>query len=403
MNFVRRIFSCWGVAAALLILAGCGQKSNCNGISFGGSGSGSGTGGGVNTGGSVCGSSGNNSGGGGGGGASDLLYYLGGGTVIDVASLTSTTFANVSGYTPIAFANGTQLGLNFAIVNEKFLYVPIVAPTGGGAVLAYSIARGTAALTPLASSPFPTSTPHADVAVSDPTGRFLFVSDTASASIAVFKIDPTTGNLTASGTPVSAGGGAGQMVIDGTGTYLYFPYATVIYGFSIDQTSGALTPLFGSPFNLPMIALQADSTGQFLLGVTGGQSDRNVYVIPIGTGTGILGLATLFPTVQAPTSLALSSTGKFLFTFAVDPVGRPLPIEGFTFDVTTGNVAEMTNSPFTSLAASSTGQFDQNGTVLLGVTVTSFNAYVINQNTGAPSSPTPSLSVAHDERYAITN
>jgi 6-phosphogluconolactonase (cycloisomerase 2 family) len=400
MNFVRKIFSCSVVAATLLMLAGCGQKSNCNGISFGGTGSGSGAGGGVSTGGSVCGSSGNNSGGG--GGASDLLYYLGGGTVIDVASLTSTTFANVSGYTPIAFANGTQLGQDFAIVNEKFLYVPIIAPTGGGAVLAYSIARGTAGLTPLASSPFPTSTPHADTAVSDPTGRFLFVSDSASASIAVFKIDPTTGNLTASGTPVSAGG-AGKMVIDGTGSYLYFPYATVIYGFSIDQTSGALTPLFGSPFNLPMIALQADSTGQFLLGVTGNQGDNNVYVIPIGTGTGMLGLATFFPTVQSPSSLALSSTGKFLFTFAVDAVGRPLPIEGFTFDVTTGNVAEMTNSPFTSLAASVTGQFDQNGTVLLGVTVTNFNAYLINQSTGAPSSPTPSLGVAHDQRYAITN
>ncbi len=399
MRYVKHTSLLLIVVASLLVLAGCGQAANCNGITFGGSGSGSG-GGGLNGPGSVCGPGSN--GGGGGGGATDILYYLGGGTVIDAANLTSSTFANVVGYTPVGFANGTQLGENFWIVNKKYLYVPTTAPTGGG-VLAYAITRATAALTPLTSSPFATSTINADIAVSDPQERFLFVSDTISASIAVFKIDLTTGSLTASGSPASTGGAPNHLLVDGTGTYLYFPNGGMVYGFSIDQTSGALTPLFNSPFNLPMTSLQADPTGQFLLGVTGSSGDNNVYVIPIGAGTGTLGVPTAVATVSVPQNLALSPNGKFLFTFAVNTTNQPLPIEGFTFDATMGTLTAMANSPFLTLPKVAAGQFDQNGTALIGLTVTSFTAYSIDAVTGAPTSPTPSLGVAHDERFAVTN
>jgi 6-phosphogluconolactonase (cycloisomerase 2 family) len=402
MKYANRIFSLLAIAGYLLIVAGCGQVSNCKGITFGGSGGSSGgAGGGLSGAGNACSAgSGGNGGAGGSGTASDLLYYLGGGTVIDVAGLTSTTFANVTGYTPAGFPNGTTLGLNFSIVKQKYLYVSATAPTGGGEIIGYAITRGSAALTPLGSSPFATSTPHADVAVSDPQGRFLFVSDIAAANITVFKIDATTGSLTATGTPIT-GAGPDQMVVDGSGNYLYFPAGSFVFGYSIDQTSGALTPLLGSPFSVLASALQADPTGKFLLSVSA--ADNNVSVIPIGAGTGILGVPTTFPAVQIPSSLALSPNGKFLFTFAVDRAGNPLPIEGFTFDVTTGTLTAMANSPFTNLPKVAIAIFDQNGTTMIGVTVTSFIPYFINATTGAPTSPVPALSVAHDERYAVTN
>lgn len=399
MRYAKQVASLLVVAGSLLLLAACGQKANCSGITFGGTGSGS-AGGGINGSGSVCGTGSSNNNGGG-GSSTDLLYYLGGGTVIDAASVSSTTFANLTGYTPIAFPNGAQLGENFTIVNKKFLYVPLVLPPGGGAVLGYAISRGTGALTQIGSNSFPTGSANANIAISDPQGRFLFVSDTDGGTISVFKIDSTTGALTASGSPVSTGGGPHAMIVDGTGTYLYFATGIFVFGFSIDQTAGTLTPLFSSPFNLPMVALQPDSTGQFLVGVTG--FDTSVSVIPIGAGTGILGIPTTFPSVSAPGSLAMSPNGKFLFTFAVDGLNRPLPIEGFTFDETTGTLTEMASSPFVNLPKVNTGLFDPNGTSLLGVTVTSFFIYSIDATTGAPTSPLPSLGVAHDERYAITN
>jgi hypothetical protein len=396
MKYAKHISSFLFLALSLLILTACGQKSNCSGISFG-DGTGGTAGGGLSGAGSACGPG---SGNGGSGSATDLLYYLGGGTVIDAASVTSSSFANVAGYTPVAFPNGTQLGLNFGIASKKFLYVPIIESTGG-AVLGYTINRGTAALTPIGSSSFATSTVSADMVASDPQGRFLYVADTSHGNIAVFKIDAGTGVLTASGSPVHAGGGPSQMTVDGTGNYLYFPSSGSIYGFSIDQTSGTLTALPNSPFNVHMDALQADSAGKYLFG-TSGFGDTNVYVVPIGVGTGSLGVPTGFPTIQAPGSVALSPTGKVLFTFSVDSAFRPLPIEGFTFDATTGIITEMSASPFINLPKVNTGLFDQTGGTLLGVTTTSFFVYSIDA-TGTPTSPIPSLGTAHDERYAFTN
>lgn len=402
MKYARNISLLAAVAFSLLMLAACGQKANCSGITFGG---GSGSSGAGSLGGttSSCGPSSGGTGGGGGGGtgtASDLLYYLGGGTVIDVASLSGASFGNVIGYTPIGFPNGTILGLNFAIVNQKYLYVPSSAPSGGGGqILAYAITRATGALTPLTSSPFPTTTTAADIAVGDPQGRFLFVSDLADASVTTLKVDAATGNLSVTGT--LQGEAPMQMVVDGTGNYLYFPIGDFVFGFSIDQVSGTLTALAGSPFPITAPALQADPTGRFLLGT--GTGDTTVSVIPITPGTGFLGIPTTFPTVSAPSSLALSPNGKFLFTFAVDRSRQPLPLEGYSFDVTTGTLTAMANSPFTSLPRVALGIFDQNGSALMGVTTTNFTPYFIDATTGAPTSPVTALSVPHDERYAITN
>src|SRR4029077_7590518 len=154
------------LVAACLILASCGQSSNCNGLTFGGSG-GSGSGGTFNTGGSVCGPGSNGSGG---SSVADIVYYLGTGTVISAAGVSSSTFSNMTGYTPVAFPNGTGFGENFWIVNKKFLYVPVTPPgnVAAGAVWAYGITRSSGALSVIGSSPFATSTRNADVAVSDP-------------------------------------------------------------------------------------------------------------------------------------------------------------------------------------------------------------------------------------------
>jgi len=401
MKYAKHISSFLLLAASLLILAACGQKSNCSGISFGG-GSGGSSGGGLSGPGSVCGAGSGNGGGSGNGASTDLLYYLGGGTVIDAAGVTGTTFANLAGYTPTAFPNGTQLGLNFWIENKKFLYVPATEASGGGEVLGYVINRATGALTPIGAGSFATSTINADEAVGDPQGRFLYVADSAHGTIAVFKVDSATGALTASGSPMQTNAGPTHMTVDGTGTYLYFASGGDVFGFNIDQTSGTLTPLTNSPYNVQMRTVYADPAGKFLLGIPL-LGDANVYVIPIGLGTGILGVPTAFPTVQAPADLALSPTGKFLFTFSVDSSNRPLPIEGFTFDDTAGTVTEMTSSPFVNLPKVNTGIFDQNGGTLLGVTTTSFFVYSVDSTTGTPTSPIPSLGVAHDERYAFTN
>lgn len=394
------------MAACLLVLAGCGS-SGCNGLAFTGSGGSSGSSGTFNSGGSVCGAGGNHSSGGGGASASDILYYLGSGTVIDAAGLTSSTFANMTGYTPVAFPTGTGFGENFWIVNKKFMYVPVTTPGNSavGAVWGFTITRSSGALSVIGSSPYTTSTPNADIAISDPRGRFLFVADKGAGTIAVFTIDQNSGALTLSGSPIQTNSAPANMVVDGTGSYLYFAFGKQVWGFSINQNTGALTALLNSPFNEPVEQIQADPTGAWLIGVggVGFSTDNNVYVIPIAPGTGNLGAAVAFATSFGPQFLALSPNGKFLFTFAADKTIQPLPIEGFTFNATSGSLTTMPNSPFSSLPGMVTGVFDQNSSTLVGVTGAAFTVFTVNGTTGVPTSPLPSLQVAHDERYALTN
>jgi len=103
-----------------------------------------------------------------------------------------------------------------------YLYVSDPGDANGG-VLAYSLDM-TGALTPVPGSPFPTL-PNAQPSVVrygtfyqssvGPGGSFLFVSLTALGKVAVFSIDTSTGILTpVPGSPFPAGNGPGALVED---------------------------------------------------------------------------------------------------------------------------------------------------------------------------------------------
>jgi 6-phosphogluconolactonase len=76
---------------------------------------------------------------------------------------------------------------------------------GGNSVSAYTINANTGALTPVAGSPFPTGAEPGAV-MTDPSGKFLYVPNTADNTISVFAIDANTGALTSvQGSPFAAG------------------------------------------------------------------------------------------------------------------------------------------------------------------------------------------------------
>ena len=56
-----------------------------------------------------------------------------------------------------------------------------------------------------------------------------------------------------------------------TGKFLYVSNALdgTVSGYSIDPTSGVLTPLAGFPFSLPAASIVADPSGKFLYGASG--------------------------------------------------------------------------------------------------------------------------------------
>lgn len=355
-----RALFCLVLATLAMSMAGCGHYV-CH-TTFGGgsctpSGSGVGTSGGTGT---ISASS-----------ATTLVYFLSGSSV-EGAGFGGSTFGNLTGYT--APTIGTGFADLMTIVNKKFVYVPM----GDTTVQGFSITRSSGALTPIPGSPFQTGGPStADGAWADPSGKFLYVGSESSGDIWAFQIDQTSGALTeVAGSPFTAVGfsSADIIAIDGSGSFLYagqgFPSSGVA-GFAIDKTTGALTPLAGSPFNLGIAQIRTN--GKFLVGVAEIQDagasavDSHVYVYSINSTTGVPTAVSGSPfvTTNAPYDVTVSPNGKFIYLPEVVVGGTAAAMEGFQMDTTTGALSALTGSPFTSLPFTTQCQFDQLGAVMI--------------------------------------
>lgn len=128
----------------------------------------------------------------------------------------------------------------------KFLYTAISdAGTGTSATVdGFLIDPSTGALTKMAASPFRMATVPVWIAI-DPSGRFLYVGCYNSALISAFTIDPDSGALDAvPGSPFAAPGNPLFVLVDPSGQFLYAgtdSSTAGVLGYTIDQTSGALT------------------------------------------------------------------------------------------------------------------------------------------------------------------
>jgi len=129
----------------------------------------------------------------------------------------------------------------------KFLYVAI-SDSGTGTsttVDGFLIDPSTGALTKMGASPFQVATTPVSIAI-DPSGRFLYVSCFNSAVIGAFTIDPDAGTLSAiPGSPFAAPGLPLFVLVDPSGQFLYAGTDSTtagVLGYTIDQTTGALTP-----------------------------------------------------------------------------------------------------------------------------------------------------------------
>ena len=121
-------------------------------------------------------------------------------------------------------------------------------------VSAFSIDPETGSLTPVPGSPFPTGG-DGNFGISlgiTPDGRFLYAGNHGSSNVTVFAIG-SEGDLTRVGELVPAGDGVNGMVVSPDGKWLAVvlsyegPHGSVAM-FSIDPKTGELTPVKGSPF-----------------------------------------------------------------------------------------------------------------------------------------------------------
>jgi hypothetical protein len=116
----------------------------------------------------------------------------------------------------------------------------------------YSINLSSGLLSPLAASPFSTGTLSDAGGLSlSPQANFIYAADAG--KIDAFAVDAITGLLTAmQGSPFTSGTSL-QLLVDPTGRFLYAADddpSNGVFAFTIDST-GALTPIVGSPFPIP--------------------------------------------------------------------------------------------------------------------------------------------------------
>ena len=262
-----------------------------------------------------------------------------------------------------------------------------VGNEGSNDVSAFAVNNTTGALTAVPGSPFPAGIDPQAMTVN--VGDFsLYVMNAGSDTLSTYGIDPSTGSLAEAST-IAAGkspasilwsygymfvanhGGSNDisafetgpppvrkssfpvggnplslaLAVGAGGVFLYSanPDATnpSISGFSIDPTTGALSPLSGSPFPLPVSHyIAADLTGAYLY-VTSG---ANVVGYSIEANTGALTALAGFPVTAGADaySITIDPTDRFLYV-TDDGAAH---VSGFRLDASTGALTPMSGSPF---------------------------------------------------------
>jgi 6-phosphogluconolactonase (cycloisomerase 2 family) len=238
----------------------------------------------------------------------------------------------------------------------------------GGDISVFSIDASTGALSPVG-SPVPANTNPTNILFTH-SGKFVYVSNPEIGMVTGFAFANGVLSLVPE-TPVSSGqgGGALGLAVDGSDQFLYVtnPSATNpppnqatignISGFNIDRTSGALTPILGSPFTSTVggqgpTTITIDPTGRLVYAVTPGSS-LSVWCFEITSTNGQLVAVTDSPfSVAAGGLFALfDPSGRFFY------IGSAIGIEAYTYNPSTGALTPISCpsstqcSPFSTLTA----------------------------------------------------
>ena len=278
----------------------------------------------------------------------EFLYASGGNEVL--AFTIDTNTGKLTGPLTVSGPNAS-LGIA-ASPSANFLYA---SDFGANAVYAFSIATSTGALTKISGSPFAAgNAPGGGGLAIDPTGRLLYMAQINSNSVAAFTVNSTTGALTkVAGSPFPASANPMHLAVDPSGKFLFVSNTNDPQGgisvYTINA-GGALTPVVGSPFPTQAFAgpsgLAVHPSGKFLYVGLAGTSNPNHFVatFSINATSGALTPLAGSPTStgQDPLYVALDPSGQFLYTSNV----LDSTISGFTVDANSGALTEVTGSPF---------------------------------------------------------
>ncbi len=276
----------------------------------------------------------------------NYLYAIDAGADKIYAFLINQTSGLLTPVSGSPFATGrTPVSLAFDYTGS-YLYV---ANYGDSTISAYALTITSGALTPLDGSPFtvPGTNPAPRQIVR--AGTFLFSVNYNANSVSVFAITAGTGGLAGGilGSPFTTDTQPYSLAIDLTGRVLYTAnvgpgQAGSISEFTLDLSTGVLTPVAGTPLAAPVLNnISIDSKSRYLL-VT---ESAGIAVYPIvNTATGELGTPVTgspFAAGTNPFSVSADLTDQFIY------VGNDgsANLSQYTIDSATGVLTGVAGTP----------------------------------------------------------
>ena len=239
------------------------------------------------------------------------------------AGTVSMFFVNSGGI--LTAASGSPLATGLAPQRVIFRqYAPklfaFVANAGSGTISVFDVnqTNGGVISSPLG-SPFPAGISPSAVTI-NPSGQFALVANGGSHNVSVYTINSTTGELAVvqnPGPPSSnffpSGTAPQGVTIHPSGNFAYVANSTSgdVSAYTINQTTGVLTQIAGSPFltggaNPKRVTI--DSAGKFAF--VSNQNSDTIAVFSIDQGTGVLAavIGSPFPTGDAPDQATTAGT-----------------------------------------------------------------------------------------------
>ncbi|MBI4197026.1 MAG: beta-propeller fold lactonase family protein [Deltaproteobacteria bacterium] len=225
-----------------------------------------------------------------------------------------------------------------------FAYAPNVM---GNNISAYRLDATTGALTALSSSPFGAGSVPQRIAIT-PNSQCLYVNNQNNSSVLIKPITASTGALE-EGSSASTGTTPWSSAVTPNGSFLYMLnyVSDDISGYSINGTTCALTPISGSPF---VDSPAGDSpsepvvhpNGKFLY--VSNYDDGNISIFEINSSTGALTryFGSPYPlNVMSLRGMAITPDGNFLYV--VDD--GTSTVWGFSVNASTGALNQLDLSP----------------------------------------------------------
>ena len=319
-----------------------------------------------------------------------------------------------------AVANGSGTVAGSSVSNISVTCTPLVYTIGVNVLGRSNIAglvlqdngKDDLALTASGAYPFQTHLPsgsnYAVTILTQPTGHTCMVTNpngnvtNANVSVTVicpasmlyatkltqiyaYYIDEATGSLTAvAGSPYAGGTQPTKIVLAPNGKFLYVTDfgGNAVLGYSIDPISGALSRIAGSPYVVASAPASISTTpdGGLILVLTGGSQNVTSFTVNPLSGT-------LSPTAISPfsvdsgaTSITTEATGKFAYT-----ANRGAnTVSGYSINYTTGALTPIVNGTYSFADPIYLQSHPQGGFLyILDFTTALLYAETIDSNTGA--------------------